>query len=66
MIKFYDLNLLSWNIQRVASVEARWHLKELIQKFKSSIICLYEMHVLIKKVKKFWNMLVYEVLAVCL
>lgn len=61
MIEFQDFSVLCWNIRGAINVVGRRHTRELINKFRPSMVILVENHCAFSRAMKFWKKLGYDV-----
>ncbi|KAF1892709.1 hypothetical protein Lal_00042598 [Lupinus albus] len=59
MIDFKDFSISSWNIRGAINKDGRCHAKDLVRKYKPSLIILMETHCQFISSKRFWNSLGY-------
>lgn len=60
MIEFQDLVILSWSIRGAINLVGKHHIRELVRKYRPSIVILVETHCPFGSVERFWNTLGYE------
>lgn len=60
MMEFQDLVFLSWNIRGAMNLTGKRHARELVRKYKPSIVILVETHCSFGSVDRFWQRLGYE------
>ena len=60
IMEFSEFNLIAWNVRGAAGRSARCHLKNLIPRFKPSVMIVTETHAPFSKLKLFWRRLGFD------
>lgn len=63
MIEFKDFSILSWNVCGFANKRSHHHMRELLQRFKSELVFVFETHTQFATVERFWDRVGYSPIA---
>ena len=63
-MEFRDCIVLSWNVRGALSKRGQRHIKDMVRKYKPTIVCLMETHCPFYRARKFWEDMGYHDVAV--
>lgn len=61
MIEFQIFSILCWNIRGAISLKGKLYTRDLVKKYKPSMVILVETHCAFSRVEKFWQKMGYDV-----
>lgn len=61
MMEFQEFSIICWNIRGAISLDGKRYTRELVKKYKPSLVILVETHCTFSSVEKSWQNLGYEI-----